>query len=94
MSNPIKITPDDELMAFLDAQVASGKFESPEAAALDGLRRVKAHEDWVKDARQKIQEGIDQANRGELIDGEEFMAELGAELLAHAEREEREKRSA
>ncbi|HKQ49575.1 MAG TPA: type II toxin-antitoxin system ParD family antitoxin [Phycisphaerae bacterium] len=76
----LKIDLPPELDRFVAQRVASGDYETPSEVLLAGLRLLeeqKAEEKLGKDeVRQKIQDGIDQARRGELVDGEEVMRRL------------------
>ncbi len=90
----IEIQLDESEQRFIQDRIDAGEFESAEQMVTDLLRRYQRYAAWREDAREKIREGIEAAERGDLIDGDEFFAELEAELLAHAEREERGKRSA
>lgn len=76
----LKIDLPPELDRFVAQRVASGDYDTPSEVLLAGLRLLeeqKAEEKSGKDeVRRKIQDGIDQARRGELVDGEEVMRRL------------------
>jgi antitoxin ParD1/3/4 len=78
----ITVTPEIEQM--IAARVASGRFASPEEVLRESLRLLEEQEralDLERQAiRQKIALGMEQARRGELIDGKEVIRELLAEL--------------
>lgn len=74
----IKLKPEQE--KFIEAQVASGKYNSPEEV-MDKMflvfeRLQSEYEEWVTETRAKIEEGIESLDRGEGVDGETFVAEL------------------
>lgn len=62
----VQLSPD--AMQFVEGLVASGQFESAEAAVqlLRGQQQLRA----------EIQKGIDDADAGRVFDGEEVFAEL------------------
>ncbi|MGL6095569.1 MAG: ribbon-helix-helix domain-containing protein [Fimbriiglobus sp.] len=84
------ITLPDPLAAFVEQAVAEQRFTDPQhvvvyaVAQLAYPRPVSEPEDieWV---RAQIQVGLDQIERGEVIDGEVVMARLRAKLAAAAE---------
>jgi antitoxin ParD1/3/4 len=73
-----------ETQALVDAQVASGAYPSPTAfvtAAIKLLtdRESKRQEQTVR-LRALLQEAVDEADRGELLDGDEVFDEILREL--------------
>jgi antitoxin ParD1/3/4 len=75
-----------EFEEFVRAKVESGDYASVSEVVRDGLRLLREKESLLEarlqSLRGEIQKGIDQAERGELRDGETVMAELRAKLLA------------
>ena len=74
----IQLKPEQE--KFIEAQVASGKYNSPEEV-MDKMflvfgRLQSEYEEWVTETRAKIEEGIESLDRGEGVDGETLVAEL------------------
>jgi antitoxin ParD1/3/4 len=74
----IQLKPEQE--KFIKAQVASGKYNSPEEV-MDKMflvfgRLQSEYEEWLTETRSKIEEGIESLDKGEGIDGETFVAEL------------------
>ncbi|RLA48341.1 MAG: type II toxin-antitoxin system ParD family antitoxin [Gammaproteobacteria bacterium] len=65
---------------FVKNKVASGDYASVSEVVRDGLRLLKEKElifeARLQSLRGEIQKGIDQADNGELIDGQEVMDEL------------------
>ena len=77
-----------EFVAYIDGRVSRGDFESREEAVLAGVARLREDDEAERERlRAMIQEGIDAADRGELLDGEEVMRELRDRFAAEADRE-------
>jgi len=75
-----------EFEKFVREKVDSGDYASVSEVVRDGLRILREKEllfeARLQSLRGDIQKGIDQAERGELRDGETVMAELRVKLLA------------
>jgi Arc/MetJ-type ribon-helix-helix transcriptional regulator len=82
------LTPD--MQRFVDESVRSGRFAAPEDVVLAALAAFMGDnslssmssdemEEMYPGFREKIAEGIRSADAGELVDGEEFFAELERE---------------
>ena len=75
-----------EFEEFVRGKVDSGDYASVSEVVRDGLRLLREKEALLEarlqSLRGEIQKGIDQAERGEMRDGEIVMAELRAKLLA------------
>ena len=74
----IQLKPEQE--KFIEAQVASGKYNSPEEV-MDKMflvfeRLQSEYDEWVKETRQKIDVAIAEIERGEGLDGETVVNEL------------------
>lgn len=69
---------------FLAACVASGRYQSMSEVVREGLRlledRQALSQAELERARALIQEGADQLDRGEVIDGDTFFREWDEEL--------------
>lgn len=61
---------------FVKSLVAQGKYQSEEAAVVDGIRLLKGREEL----RAKIATGVDQLDRGESFDEESVFDEVEAEI--------------
>jgi antitoxin ParD1/3/4 len=85
----VSITP--ELDAFLQSRVKSGRYQTTSEVAREALRLLERHEQERDEAFQqlkaKLQRGAAQADRGELIDGDEVFDEL-RELIQERRRVE------
>jgi Arc/MetJ-type ribon-helix-helix transcriptional regulator len=82
-----QITLPDDFAAFVDKALADKQWDDADHLFLYALARVQ--EELAADAaadvaklRAAIQIGIDQADRGELLDGEEVLARHRAKLEA------------
>ena len=71
---------------FLAACVASGRYQSTSEVVREGLRlledRQQRRQAELERARALIQEGADQLDRGQVVDGETFFREWDEELNA------------
>ena len=69
-----------ELEKFVQARVASGRYQTASEVVREALRLLEAHEQTREEAltrvRAKLKRGMEQAERGELLDSEEVFAEL------------------
>jgi antitoxin ParD1/3/4 len=74
----ISITP--ELDAFLISRVQSGRYQTTSEVVREALRLLERQESEREEAFQqlkgKLQRGAAQAERGELLDGDEIFDEL------------------
>ena len=77
----VSLTP--ELEDLVHAKVKSGRYLSASEVVREGLRlledRDRLFEIRLADLQQKVTVGVDQADRGELIDEEDVFAELEAD---------------
>jgi Arc/MetJ-type ribon-helix-helix transcriptional regulator len=69
-----------ELEALIRKRLATGEFSSPEEVVQYALESLGADEDWLADNREsiaaRIQEGWDEAQRGELTGGDTVRSEM------------------
>ena len=74
----ISITP--ELDVFLQGRVQSGRYQTTSEVVREALRLLERHERERDEAflqlKAKLQRGADEADRGELLDGDEVFDEL------------------
>lgn len=78
----IQLKPEQE--KFIQAQVASGKYNSPEEV-VDKMFQVferlqSEYDEWIKETCTKVEEGIESLAKGEGIDGEIVLARLRDKL--------------
>lgn len=78
----IQLKPEQE--KFIEAQVASGKYNSPEEVMnkmfLVFERLQSEYDEWLTETRAKIEKGIESLDRGEGVDGETVVARLRNKL--------------
>lgn len=74
----ISITP--ELDKFLQSRVKSGRYQTTSEVVREALRLLERQEKEREDAfrmlKAKLERGAGQAERGELLDGDEVLDEL------------------
>ena len=74
----ISITPD--LDAFLQSRVKSGRYQTTSEVVREALRLLERHEQDREAAlyqlKTKLERGAGQAERGELVNGDEVFDEL------------------
>lgn len=74
----VSLTP--ELEQFVSSRVASGRYQSASEVIRQGLRLLQEDEmtrqATLERLRNQINLGLEQAKRGELLDGEEVFQEL------------------
>ena len=74
----VSLTP--ELEQFVQSRVASGLYQTASEVIREGLRlleeRERARDAALAELRAKIRRGAEQADRGELLDGEAVFEEI------------------
>jgi len=74
----IALTP--ELEKLVEEKVKSGRYQSASAVISEGLRLLQSRDQYqelrLQEVRAKIQQGLDQLDRGEGLDGEQVYAEM------------------
>jgi antitoxin ParD1/3/4 len=69
-----------ELEQFVQSRVASGRYQTASEVVREGLRlleeREQSRETVIQELRAKIRRGIEQADRGELLDGDAVFDEI------------------
>jgi antitoxin ParD1/3/4 len=62
---------------FIHKKLETGKYRSADEVIFEAFRlleeRDSHYEQWLQNARQKVQAGLEQLDRGEVIDGEVVM---------------------
>ncbi len=80
----MKVSLTPELEELIQEKINSGQYTSVSEIIAEGLRlldeRDKLKAARLAELKEKIREGIEAADRGELIDGEEVFAELEDEI--------------
>lgn len=88
----VSLTP--ELAAFVERQVASGRYRSASEVVRQGLRELQEREEWKAEVRAKIEEGLRSLERGEGVPAERVWADLDEKLQRALAERDRERRSA
>ena len=74
----VSLTP--ELEQFVQSRVASGRYQTASEVIREGLRlleeREEARETALRELRAKLRRAIEQADRGEFLDGEMVFEEI------------------
>ena len=65
-----------ELSAFVKALVNTGRFQSDSEVVRQGLRLLQEHELGISQLKSKISKGVRQADRCNLIDGQDILDQL------------------
>ncbi len=71
---------NDELEALIQKDVERGRYQSADEFVARAVQMLHEQEEWLSESRSdiaaKIKHGYAQAERGELVDGEEAFQEL------------------
>jgi antitoxin ParD1/3/4 len=74
----VSLTP--ELEQFVHSRVVSGRYQTASEVIREGLRlleeREQGREVALEELRAKLRRGVEQADRGELLDGEAVFEEI------------------
>jgi antitoxin ParD1/3/4 len=85
----INITLQPEQEQLIQAKLQTGKYENAYQVIVAALQlldeRDKHYEQWLEETRQKVAVGIEQANRGQLTDGDVAFAQLREKLARKGE---------
>ncbi len=85
-SASLSITLSPELEDFVASSVASGRYRSVTEVIQESLRFLEQHEALLEipaaELRARIAVGLEQADRGELRDGEEVFRELEERIVS------------
>jgi antitoxin ParD1/3/4 len=84
----MNVTLTDEQVRFIEQRVKTGGYRTAGEVVREALRVLMQQEAnerrdyaaWRDDARRKIEEGLAQAKRGELVDGEQAFARIKKRL--------------
>jgi antitoxin ParD1/3/4 len=78
----IQLKPEDEQL--IQIQIARGKYGNAEEVVSKALKLLdeweKDYQNWVEEARHKVEVAAEQLDRGEGIDGEVVVARLREKL--------------
>jgi antitoxin ParD1/3/4 len=74
----IQLKPEHE--QFIQAQIATGKYEQPEEVIDIAFRLLEKlnteYAQWIEETRQKVDVAIEELERGEGLDGETVVMEI------------------
>lgn len=77
-----------DLEQFVEHQVSIGKYRSKEDVLSEGVRLLKERESRLDELRKQAQIGLDQLERGEVIDlGDKSVGDFLDEIEAEVEKE-------
>ena len=83
----VTLTPEQE--KFIAEQLKSGHYQSPNDVITQSLGMLRAQEEYIRtgamELREKIAVGLDQARRGELVDGKSAIQNLRNKLRRRRE---------
>ncbi len=78
----------DEQIRFIQAKVQTGRYHTAAEVVREGLRVLMSQDSdeqrrfevWREEVRRKIDSGMDQAKRGQLVDGQQVFDKLKKRL--------------
>lgn len=70
----VNVTLSRELYQYVKSAVKSGRYTSPSEVVQDALRATR--DAALREVRRKIEEGLESARRGELLDGDTVFLEI------------------
>ena len=76
MPRNTSVTLGEHFSSFIDSEIKEGRFESTSEAVRAGLRLLEENEIKLAAIRSKLAVGEAQLDRGEFVNGSEFMKEL------------------
>ncbi|NOT32108.1 MAG: type II toxin-antitoxin system ParD family antitoxin [Planctomycetes bacterium] len=91
----VNFEPTPEQQRFIEAKLGSGQYRDAGEVLRAGLRlwmkleqdEEKRHQAWLEDTRKKVQEGLDELDRGEWVDGEQVFRCMQERIDEHRRRE-------
>jgi antitoxin ParD1/3/4 len=86
----VNVSLSPELEKLVQAKIESGRYSSETEVVEEALHLLEKQEMHLKELRARIDKGLAEADRGEVVDGEEFMQRMLDEIdLREAERSAR-----
>jgi antitoxin ParD1/3/4 len=76
MPRNTSVTIGEHFSSFIDSKIEEGRFESPSEAVRAGLRLLEEDEAKLTAIRAKLAVGETQLDRGEFVNGDEFIKEM------------------
>lgn len=72
----MNVTLQGESQRFIEEQLRAGRYPTAEDVVQAGLNLLRRRQAKLAEVREKIAIGLEQARRGELLDGEEVFDEI------------------
>ncbi len=79
--NPRTVSLPPDLAQFVAERVGHGGYASADEVIADGIRALREQEEWLAETRRNVQEGLEAARRGDLLDGPAVMQQLREKIL-------------
>ncbi|MDZ4772507.1 MAG: type II toxin-antitoxin system ParD family antitoxin [Planctomycetota bacterium] len=87
----LKVSLTPEQVRYIEEKVQTGRYQTAAEVVREGLRvlmerdtdAVQRFEVWREEVRRKIDFGLEQAKRGEVVDGDQVFAELIHSIARH-----------
>ncbi len=76
MPRNTSVTIGEHFSAFVSEKIDEGRFESTSEVVRAGLRLLEADEARLTLLREKLAKGKQQADKGEMVNGSDFMQNL------------------
>jgi antitoxin ParD1/3/4 len=76
----VNVSLSPELVKLVQAKVESGLYASESEVVEDALRLLEQREIELRELQARMDQALAEADRGEVVDGEEFMQSMLAEL--------------
>ena len=84
----LNVSLTEELESFVEGRVATGRYQTASEVVREGLRLLELQERDREAAyaalKKKLKHAAAQAERGELVDGEDFITQLLSQLTQRA----------
>jgi len=74
----VQLTPEQEQLVL--TKVKTGRYHSANEVMSEALRQMENRDQIIEEVRQKIAAGVASLRQGKGTDGEEFFAQMEAEL--------------
>lgn len=76
----MKFSLKPEQAEFIQTQIVSGRYETPEDVIERALSLLaeweKSYDQWIQETREKVDEGLRQVERGKILDGKTVTTQL------------------
>lgn len=76
----MNITLKPEIEQFIQAQLATGRYANAEEVISQALKLLeewdKGYQEWIEETRKKVEVGLAEIERGEVLDGETVVMQI------------------